>query len=111
MGKHDLAFISGKMDQNEFLASLYVRDEAIEVNQYVDQFLTRAELDEIGQTIKQLHLDDLADRLLTHADLTTDFRHFQVLRIEPYTEHETLDLQSVPFLLSKTANLKRYYAG
>jgi len=111
LGKHDLAFISGKMDQNEFLASLYVRDEAIEVNQYVDQFLTRAELDEIGQTIKQLHLDDLADRLLTHADLTTDFRHFQVLRIEPYTENETLDLQSVPFLLSKTANLKRYYAG
>ena len=111
MGKHDLAFISGKIDENEFLASLYVRDEAAEVNQYVYQFLTNTELEEIGQSIKKLHVNTLADRLLKHADLTTDFRHFQILRFEPYNEIETLDLQSVPFLLSKTANLKRYYAG
>ena len=111
MGKHDLAFISGKIDENEFLASLYVRDEAAEVNQYVYQFLTNTELEEIGQSIKKLHVNTLADRLLKHADLTTDFRHFQILRFEPYDEIETLDLQSVPFLLSKTANLKRYYAG
>ena len=111
MGKHDLAFISGKIDENEFLASLYVRDEAAEVNQYVYQFLTNTELAEIGQSIEKLHVNTLADRLLKHADLTTDFRHFQILRFEPYDEIETLDLQSVPFLLSKTANLKRYYAG
>ena len=111
MGKHDLAFISGKIDENEFLASLYVRDEAAEVNQYVYQFLTNTELEEIGQSIKKLHVNTLADRLLKHADLTTNFRHFQILRFEPYDEIETLDLQSVPFLLSKTANLKRYYAG
>lgn len=111
MGKHDLTFISGKIDENEFLASLYVRDEAAEVNQYVYQFLTNTELEEIGQSIKKLHVNTLADRLLKHADLTTDFRHFQILRFEPYNEIETLDLQSVPFLLSKTANLKRYYAG
>ena len=111
LGKHDLAFISGKIDENEFLASLYVRDEAAEVNQYVYQFLTNIELEEIDQIIKDLHVNILADRLLKHADLTTDFRHFQILRFEPYNEIETLDLQSVPFLLSKTANLKRYYAG
>ena len=111
MGKHDLAFISGKIDENEFLASLYVRDEAAEVNQYVYQFLSNTELEEIGHSIKNLHVNILADRLLKHADLTTDFRHFQILRFEPYNEIETLDLQSVPFLLSKTANLKRYYAG
>ena len=111
LGKHDLAFISGKIDQNEFLATLYVRDEAIEVNQYVNHYLTKAELEEIGEIIKSLHLNVLADRLLKHADLTNDFRHFHVLRFEPYTEIETLDLESVPFLLNKTANLKRYNAG
>ena len=111
LGKQDLAFISGKINQDEFLASLYIRDEAIEVNQYENQFLTNTELEEIGQIIKNLHVNVLADRLLKHADLTTDFRHFQILRFEPYNEIETLDLQSVPFLLSKTANLKRYYAG
>ena len=111
LGKQDLAFISGKIDENEFLASLYVRDEAIEANQYVNDFLTNIELEEIGQKIKDLPFNILADRVLKHADLTNDFRHFQIFRFEPYDEIETLDLQSVPFLLSKTANLKRYYAG
>ena len=111
MGKHDLAFIAGKIDQNEFLASLYVRDEAIEVNQYVNQYSTKTELEEIDKMIRNLPFNVLADRLLQHADLTNDFRHFQILRFEPYDEVERLDLQNIPFLLSKTANLKRYYAG
>ena len=111
LGKRDLAFISGKIDQDEFLASLYIQDEAIEVNQYKHQFLTKIELKEIGKNIRNLHFNVLADRLLKHADLTNDFRHFQILRFEPYAEAEKLDPQNVPFLLSKTANLKRYYAG
>ena len=111
LGKQDLAFICGKIDQDEFLASLYIKDEAVEVNQYAVQFMTKAELEEIGKNIENLHLNVLADRLLKHAELTKDFRHFQILRFEPYTEIESLDLESVPFLLSKTANLKRYYAG
>jgi len=111
LGKQDLAFLSGKIDQDEFLTSLYIRDEAAEVNQYPVQFLTKIELEEIDKKIRKLHFNDLADRLLKHADLTNDFRHFQILRFEPYAEVERLDLQNVPFLLSKTANLKRYYAG
>ena len=111
LGKQDLAFLSGKIDQDEFLTSLYIRDEAAEVNQYPVQFLTQIELEEIDKKIRKLHFNDLADRLLKHADLTNDFRHFQILRFEPYAEVERLDLQNVPFLLSKTANLKRYYAG
>ena len=107
-----MAFIAGKIDQNEFLASLYVRVyEAIEVNQYVNEYLTKTELEEIDKIIRNLPFNVLADRLLQHADLTNDFRHFQILRFEPYDEVERLDLQNVPFLLSKTANLKRYYAG
>ena len=111
LGKHDLAFIAGKIDQNEFLASLYVKDEAIEVNQYVNQYATKTELEEIDKMIRNLPFNVFADRLLQHADLTNDFRHFQILRFEPYDEVERLDPQNVPFLLSKTANLKRYYAG
>ena len=111
LDKRDLAFLSGKIDQDEFLASLYIKDEAVEVNQYSVQFLTKIELEEIGKIIRNLHCNVLADRLLKHADLTNDFRHFQIIRFEPYAEDETLDLQNIPFLLSKTANLKRYYAG
>ena len=111
LGKADLAFLTGKIDQDEFLVSLYSKDEAVEVNQYSVEILTKIELEEIGKIIRNLHFNVLADRLLKHADLTTDFRHFQILRFEPYTEDETLDLQNVPFLLNKTANLKRYNAG
>ena len=49
--------------------------------------------------------------LLSKNIFPNPFRHFQILKLEPYDESEPLDVQKVPFLLSKTANLKRYYAG
>ena len=56
-------------------------------------------------------MEVLEQRILMHANLTKDFRHFQILKLEPYDESEALIIQNVPFLLSKTLNLKRPYAG
>ena len=109
--KRDHAFICGQISEDEFLASLYYRDEKIEVNEYETQFSNKTELEEIEKIIRNLSPSELEERILTHADLTKNFRHFQILRLEPYDESEPLKIQNVPFLLSKTANLKRYYAG
>ena len=109
--QQDLAYICGKISEDEFLAMLYYRDEKIEVNEYIPQFSTESELKEIEKDIRSLSLSVLGQRILMHADLMKDFRHFQILKLEPYDESEPLDVQNVPFLLSKTANLKRYYAG
>ena len=107
----DLAFISGKINEDEYLASLYYRDEKIEVNEYETQFSNKTELEEIEASIRDLSPSELEERILIHANLTKDFRHFQILKLEPYDESEPLNVQNVPFLLSKTANLKRYYEG
>ena len=109
--QQDLAFIGDKINEDEYLASLYYRDEKIEINEYEIQFSNKAELDEIETNIRNLSPSVLEERILMHADLTKNFRHFQILKLEPYDESEPLDVQKVPFLLSKTANLKRYYAG
>ena len=109
--KYDLEFLSGEISDDAFLASLFYRDDAIEADQYVARFPTRTELEKYENLIKKLGYTELADRLLKHAHLTTEFRHFHILRFEPYAEKLSLDPKDVPFLLSKTANLKRYYAG
>jgi len=109
--REDLSFICGKTTEDEYLASLYHRDEQIEINEHVTQFSTKIELEEIENDIRNMSPSVLEERILIHADLTKNFRHFQILRLEPYDESEPLDVQNVPFLLSKTANLKRYYAG
>ena len=109
--QQDLAFIGDKINEDEYLASLYHRDEKIEINEYETQFSNKAELEEIETNIRNLSPSVLEERILMHADLTKNFRHFQILKLEPYDESEPLDVQKVPFLLSKTANLKRYYAG
>ena len=109
--QQDLAFIGDKINEDEYLASLYHRDEKIEINEYEIQFSNKAELEEIETNIRNLSPSVLEERILMHADLTKNFRHFQILKLEPYDESEPLDVQNVPFLLSKTANLKRYYAG
>ena len=111
MCQQDLAFICGKINGDEYLASLYYRDEKIEVNEYETQFSNKTALEEIENMIRNLAPSELEERILMHADLTKNFRHFQILKLEPYDESEPLDVQNVPFLLSKTANLKRYYAG
>ena len=107
----DLLFICGKTSEDEFLASLYHRDEQIEVNEYFTQFSTKSELEEIENDIRKLSVNILAQRILMHADLMKDFRHFQILKLEQFDESESLNIQNIPFLLSKTANLKRYYEG
>ena len=107
----DLAYISGQISEDEFLASLYYRDEKIEVNEYIPQFSTESELEKIEKIIRSLSSSVLDQRILMHADLTKDFRHFQTLKLEPYDESEPFNVQNVPFLLSKTSNLKRYYSG
>ena len=107
----DLSFICGKTSEDEFLASLYHRDEKIEVNEYFTQFSTKSELEEIESDIRNLSVNTLDQRILMHADLMKNFRHFLILKLEQYDESELLDVQNIPFLLSKTANLKRYYAG
>ena len=109
--QEDLAFLSGKINEDEYLASLYYRDEKIEVNEYETQFSNKTELEEIETIIRDLSPSELEERILIHANLTKDFRHFQILKLEPYDESEPLNVQNVPFLLSKTANLKRYYEG
>ena len=109
--QQDLAFIGGKINEDEYLASLYHRDEQIEINEYETQFSNKTELEDIENNIRNLSPTVLEERILMHADLTKNFRHFQILKLEPYDESEPLDVQKVPFLLSKTANLKRYYAG
>ena len=109
--QRDHAFICGQISEDEFLASLYYRDEKIEVNEYETQFSNKTELEEIEKIIRNLSPSELEERILTHADLTKNFRHFQILRLEPYDESEPLKIQNVPFLLTKTMNLKRYYAG
>ena len=109
--KEDLSFICGNTSEDEYLASLYHRDELIEVNEHVTQFSSKSELEEIESIIRNLPVDKLAQRILMHADLTKNFRHFLILKLEPYDESEALNIQTIPFLLSKTANLKRYYAG
>ena len=109
--QQDLAFIGDKINEDEYLASLYHRDEQIEINEYETQFSNKTELEEIEKNIRNLTPSELEERILMHADLTKNFRHFQILKLEPYDESEPLDVQNVPFLLSKTANLKRYYAG
>ena len=111
MCQQDLAFICGKINGDEYLASLYHRDEEIEVHQYETQFSNQSELEEAENIIRNLSPSVLEERILMHADLTKNFRHFQIMKLEPYNESEPLDVQKVPFLLSKTANLKRYYAG
>ena len=109
--QQDHAFICGQISEDEFLASLYDRDEKIEVNEYQTQFSNKTKLEEIENIIRNLSPSVLEERILMHADLTKNFRHFQLLKLEPYVESESLNVQNVPFLLSKTANLKRYYAG
>ena len=109
--QQDLAFIGDKINEDEYLASLYHRNEQIEINEYETQFSNKTELKEIENNIRNLSPSVLEERILMHADLTKNFRHFQILKLEPYDESEPLDVQNVPFLLSKTANLKRYYAG
>ena len=109
--QQDHAFICGQISEDEFLASLYYRDEKIEVNEYQTQFSNKTKLEEIENIIRNLSPSVLEERILMHADLTKNFRHFQLLKLEPYVESESLNVQNVPFLLSKTANLKRYYAG
>ena len=109
--QQDHAYICGQISEDEFLASLYDRDEKIEVNEYQTQFSNKTKLEEIENIIRNLSPSVLEERILMHADLTKNFRHFQLLKLEPYVESESLNVQNVPFLLSKTANLKRYYAG
>ena len=109
--QEDLAFLSGKINEDEYLASLYYRDEKIEVNEYETQFSNKIELEEIETIIRNLPVNVLEQRILMHADLMKNFRHFQILKLEPYEESESLNVQNVPFLLSKTANLRRYYEG
>ena len=109
--QQDLAFIGGKINEDEYLASLYYRDEKIEVNEYETQFSNKTELEEIETIIRNLPVNVLEQRILMHADLMKNFRHFQILKLEPYEESESLNVQNVPFLLSKTANLRRYYEG
>ena len=111
MCQQDLAFIGGKINEDEYLASLYYRDEKIEVNEYETQFSNKTELEEIETIIRNLPVNVLEQRILMHADLMKNFRHFQILKLEPYEESESLNVQNVPFLLSKTANLRRYYEG
>ena len=97
--QQDLAFIGDKINEDEYLASLYHRDEQIEINEYEIQFSNKAELEEIETNIRNLSPSVLEERILMHADLTKNFRHFQILKLEPYDESEPLDVQKVPFLL------------
>ena len=78
--KEDLSFICGKTSEDEFLASLYHRDELIEVNEYFTQFSTKSDLEEIESDIRNLSVDTLGQRILMHADLMKNFRHFMILK-------------------------------
>ena len=109
--KEDHLFLSGKIDGDEFLCSLYNRDMACELKNYSPTFSSIAEAQKALEIVKNLPFDDLKKRLFEMAELTRSFHHFKMIRFQVSEQDDYPDLKNVPFLLSRKANLRRYYAG
>lgn len=88
-----------------------MRDDAIEIKTYIPEFSSSEEAQKYANAIEKLSFQELNERIICHSKLTKDFRHFHLIRFEPYDEIESPDLQNVPFLLSKRANMNRYSEG
>lgn len=99
------------MTSDAYLASLFHRDYLIELGEYEPSYPTLAEAQKSAVLIKDMKFCQLEKRLLKHAELTAHFLHFQIIRFEPFEEFDKPNLKHVPFLFSKTANIKRYVNG
>ena len=105
----DMHFISGKIDQDEFLAVLYQRDFDIENETYFPTYPMADHAEELFQTIKCMPFNELRKRLIDHSQLLQSFRHFMILRMEP-TKEQT-DGVEIPSVLQKNVIIKRYKRG
>ena len=100
-----------EIGDDAFLASLYARDDDVELKAYSPEFSTTAEAQHYADIIRKLPFKQLSDRLLRHSKLSRNFRHFQLIRFEAYDEPDIPELKQVPYLLSRRANLSRYAQG
>ena len=61
--------------------------------------------------IQDMPFDELKHRLVKHAQLCSAFRHFSLLRLEPFEEKVQPKLEEIPFLMSKKCMMDRYFKG
>ena len=103
--------MAGKISDDAFLASLYDKDNAIELKNYKPEYSSLEEAQQFADIIKNMPFQQLYARVIQHSKLLKDFFHFRIIRFETFEDSEKPDMQTVPFLLSKRANLNRYYEG
>lgn len=111
MTTNDYDFFTGTLNQNEFLGTLFTRDDQAELGK--KSFVT-PKPEDAKVRIKQIQgvsFQDLKRRLVAHARLCSAFRHFQLLRLEPFEEELQPKLEDIPFLLTKHCMLERYSKG
>ena len=101
----------GELSDDAFLASLYERDNSIELGKYSTEYSSLEEAQKCADIIRDMPFKQLCKRVIEHSKLIKDFRHFQIIHFETYEESENPNMQKIPFLLSKRAMLNRYYEG
>lgn len=108
---NDFEFFTGTLNQNEFLGTLFTRDDQAELG---EKSFATPKPEDAKVRIKQIEgmsFQDLKRRLITHAKLSSAFRHFQLLRLEPFEEKLRPKHEEIPFLLTKNCMLERYSNG
>ena len=105
----DLDYLCGEISDDQFLAILYQRDFDIENETYFPTYPLATRAEEQFQEIKNTSFSVLKKRLIKHAQLLQQFRHFMIIRLEP-TE-EPIDGIEVPTVLQKNIIIKRYEKG
>ena len=108
---NDFAFLTGVLNEDEFLGTLFVRDDQAELGENTPVFSKPSCVEGKIKLIQDMPFNELKRRLVKHAQLCSAFRHFSLLRLEPFEEKIQPKLEEIPFLLSKKCMLDRYYEG
>ena len=111
MTANDFSFLTGDLNEDEFLCTLYIRDDQAELGENTFLFSKPAGVEGKIKLIQDIPFDVLKHRLVKHARLCSAFRHFSLLRLEPFEEKVQPKLEEIPFLLSKKCMMDRYFKG
>ena len=107
----DHLYLAGNISDDAFLASLYERDNLIELQNYSPDYSSLEQAQNTAEALKNMSFQQLNDRVIQHSKLLRNFFHFRIIRFETFEESKSPDEQNIPFLLSKRANINRYYEG
>ena len=108
---NDFAFLTGDLNEDAFLGTLYLRDDQVELGEDSFVFSKPASVENKIRVIQDMPFDELKHRLVKHAQICSAFRHFSLLRLEPFEEQIQPKLEEIPFLLPRRCMMDRYYKG